>query len=113
MKNRRIINGVIGWGGESRQLKWSGLSKRGERVVDLVEEVKGRTWSEEAEHAVLKLDTGERLMVRGGRDSISFTVQNRGITRTLYMRYNRRSVRVERIYGDTHPRVTGPSDSDL
>jgi hypothetical protein len=85
----------------------------GEAIGDLVDEAKARTWREEAEHLVLQLETGERLMVKGGRDGVRFTVRGEGDGRTLHMRFRDRWVRVARIYGHTHPRVTGPSDGDL
>jgi hypothetical protein len=39
--------------------------KHGEKIEDLVDEAKFRAWRKQAEHLVLKLATGERLMVRG------------------------------------------------
>ena len=85
----------------------------GEAIGDLVDEAKARTWQEEVEHLVLQLETGERLMVKGGRDGVRFTIRGEGDGRTLHMRSGGRLVRVARIYGHTHPRVTGPSDGDL
>jgi hypothetical protein len=93
--------------------KFVRLVVHGEAIEDLVDEAKHRAFVERAEHMVLQLDTGERLMVKGGRDGIRFTVQGEGDGRTLHMRFRGRRVRVTRIYGHTHPRVTGPSDGDL
>jgi hypothetical protein len=86
---------------------------RGERVADIVDEAKYRAWRDEAEHLVLKLSTGERLMVKGGRDGVNFVRRVQAGSETLHMRFSGRLVRVVRIFGHTHPRVTGPSDGDL
>ncbi len=87
--------------------------RRGESIKDLINEAKARTWEDEAEHMVLRLATRERLMAKGGRDGIVFLVEGEGEHRTLHMTYEGQKVQVVRIYGHTHPRVTGPSDGDL
>ena len=79
----------------------------------MVDEAKLRAFVEQVEHMVLKLVTGDRLMVKGGRDGINFVVKGTGVDRTLHMRLHGRLVKVVRIYGHTHPRVTGPSQGDL
>ncbi len=86
---------------------------RGEKIEDLVDEAKARAFGELAEHMVLQLESGERLMVKGGREGIRFSVKGTNDRRTLHMNRAGREVRVIRIYGHTHPVVTGPSDGDL
>jgi hypothetical protein len=87
--------------------------QRGEKIANLVDEAKLGAFVAQAEHMILKLATGERLMVKGGRDGINFVHKGSGKTQTLHMRVSGRLVRVVRIYGHTHPRVTGPSQKDL
>jgi hypothetical protein len=82
-------------------------------IAELINEAKARTWTHEVEHAVVRLASGERVMVRGGRDGIEFLVEGEGEQRTLHMLIEGRKVQVVRIYGHSHPRVTGPSDGDL
>lgn len=86
---------------------------RGETIAQLKDEAKARTWVDGVEHLVLKLATGERCLVKGGRDGIVFLIEDQGEQRTLHMMVGERKVQVTRIYAHTHPRVTGPSDGDL
>jgi hypothetical protein len=83
-----------------------------ETIDVLVDEAKYRAWSSGAEHAVLTLETGERPMVKGGRDGIRFDVEGEGDGRVIMVDIEGRRLRVERIEWHTHPRVTGPSDGD-
>ena len=76
-------------------------------------DAKAMTWQDEAEHLLLTLVTGERALVRGGRDGIRFTVRGEGGGRSLHLEIEGREVQVARIEWHTHPRVTGPSDGDL
>lgn len=87
--------------------------ERGEKIDELVDEIKFRAWQEGVEHMVLQLDTGERLMVKGGRDGINFSDKGLDGERTLHMKQGGRWALVARIYGHTHPLATGPSDGDL
>jgi hypothetical protein len=82
-------------------------------TAELVNDAKAWTWEYEAEHLLLRLTSGERIIVRGGRDGIVFTVKGEGDDRTLHMEIEGREVQVARIDWHTHPKVTGPSDGDL
>lgn len=86
---------------------------RGERIADLIEEARGRTFVEMVEVAILRLEEIGRAMVQGGRDGITFDVGGDPDLETLRMDVAGRPIRVLRIYGHTHPRPTGPSDGDL
>jgi len=83
-----------------------------ESTDELVNEAKYRAWSNGAEHAVLALETGERPMVRGGRDGIRFDVEGEGDELAVAVSIEGRKLRVIRIEWHTHPRVTGPSDGN-
>ena len=87
--------------------------EHGERVVGLIDEARARTYVQRVEVAVLKVQGGQRLMVHGGRDGITFERGSAGGGDALFMDLGGRKVRVLRIYGHTHPRATGPSDGDL
>jgi hypothetical protein len=82
-------------------------------AADLVNDAKAWTWEYEEEHLLLRLTSGGRAIVRGGRDGIKFVVKGEGDGRTLHMTIEGREVQVARIDWHTHPRVTGPSDGDL
>jgi len=79
----------------------------------LVNDAKARTWSDEAEHALLRLANGKMALVRGGRDGIQFIVRGEGDRRTLQLEIAGGEFQVDRILWHTHPQVTGPSDGDL
>jgi hypothetical protein len=68
---------------------------------------------EGVEYALVKLASGARYLVKGGRDGIDIMVGEQGSRRTLQMQVEGRLIQVVRIYGHSHPRVTGPSDGDL
>jgi len=72
---------------------------RGEMVADLIQEVAGLTYNAGgAEHAIITLQTGERLIVQGGQAGISLEM----FSDTL-----------RRIILHTHPTTTGPSATDI
>ncbi len=83
-----------------------------EKTDELVNEAKSRTWTTGAEHAILRLETGERPLVKGGRDGIRFDVEKQGDDTVIMVTVDRRRSRVSRIEWHTHPKVTGPSDGD-
>jgi hypothetical protein len=72
---------------------------RGEKVADLIQEVAGLTYSSGgAEHAIITLKTGERLIVQGGQSGISFEAFGDNLRHIIL---------------HTHPRTTGPSPADF
>jgi hypothetical protein len=79
---------------------------------ELIDEAKYRAWKAGAEHALFTLETGERPMVKGGRDGIRFDVEEEGDDQVVMVTVEGRRLRVSRIEWHTHPRVTGPSDGD-
>ncbi|HMC63533.1 MAG TPA: hypothetical protein VKI65_01195 [Gemmataceae bacterium] len=83
----------------------------GESLPALVEETKARAWIEEVEFAIVRLITGERIMVRGDRDGIEFLTDQDETQ--LFMNHHGGLVQVARVYFHTHPRVTGPLDDDF
>ena len=87
--------------------------EHGERVADLIEEARARTYVQQVEVAVLKIEGNRRLMVGGGRDGITFERGSGEADEDLFMDLDGRKVRVLLVYGHTHPRATGPSDGDL
>ena len=85
--------------------------QHGESLESLIEESKALAWTSNAEHAILKLSSKERIIVRGGPDGIEFLLNAEETQVFVTMRGLR--LQVVRIYFHTHPRVTGPSDDDL
>jgi hypothetical protein len=85
--------------------------RRGESVKELVQETKALAWVSNAEHAVVRLVSGERIIIRGGPTGIEFSLNPEETQ--VYMTRKGNLVQVKRIYFHTHPRVTGPSDGDL
>jgi hypothetical protein len=72
---------------------------KGEKVKDLIHEVAELTYKGEgAEHAIISLKSGERLIVRGGAGGIDFSTYGKNL---------------DRIILHTHGRPTGPSDVDF
>jgi hypothetical protein len=75
------------------------IIQRGERVADLVQELARRTYTSGGmEHAIISLQSGERVIVRGGRGGIDFASFIRDLRRVII---------------HTHPTTTGPSAVDL
>lgn len=80
---------------------------------DLIDDMKSSNWVEGVEHALLELTTGERAIVKGGRNGIRFQVEGRDGSRCLCFEIEGRRVYVAQILWHTHPKPTGPSDGDL
>ena len=89
--------------------KFIRVVRKTERIRDLINEGKARTWVSECEHALLTLANRQRVIVKGGRDGIDFISRSD----TLLVEVEGHEMQVRRIMGHTHPRVTGPSDHDL
>jgi hypothetical protein len=73
--------------------------EHGEKVADIVGEVKELTFTTGNEHAVVRLATGERAIISGGPTGISWE-----------------SGQVTRLFGHSHPyqlAPTGPSPADI
>jgi RHS repeat-associated protein len=68
---------------------------KGERVDDLIDEVKRLTFRDGVEHAIVSYGPGSRAIVRGGRGGMTLPSN------------------VRRVIGHTHSRRTGPSDEDF
>jgi hypothetical protein len=73
---------------------------RGEKISDLVESLQMRTYTNQVEHAIVRLGPnseapGARVIVSGGRDGITF-----------------KPGEIDLMFGHTHPYVTGASVAD-
>lgn len=79
----RVASGAGGEFGEAVVVRTIG---RGERIAALVNEAKALTFQTGREHALVKLATGERVLVSGGTGGITFA-----------------EVQITRIFGHTHP----------
>ena len=79
-----------------------------EPVAEVVNEAKALTWAHRAEHALLRVDSGQLVLVRGGADGISFEAEGSEI----YVDLDGNRRRVTLLAWHTHPRPTGPSDHD-
>lgn len=80
-----------------------------ESWLDVVNEAKAETWTHRLEHALLKVDSGELLLVRGGADGLEFEL---GSERDVFVSVDDERRRVTLLAWHTHPKPTGPSDHD-
>ena len=79
-----------------------------EPLPEVVDEAKGLTWIHRQEHALLRVDSGRLLLVRGGADGIAFEKDGDEV----FVSVDGRRHRVTLLAWHTHPRPTGPSDHD-
>ena len=82
-------------GGNSARMSVVRTISKGEKVDDLVNELKGLTWTSGNEHAVVTLANGERAIVSGGPGGITFKVGE-----------------IQNLFGHTHPTSAPPSSAD-
>ncbi|MEM9111658.1 MAG: hypothetical protein AAGC72_16780 [Planctomycetota bacterium] len=82
----------------------------GQNIDDLINDMKGQTWVKDAEHALVTLTCGRRVIVSGGRDGIDFITDDSG---KLFVQVGDELQEVKRIMGHTHPSPTGPSQDDF
>jgi proteasome lid subunit RPN8/RPN11 len=90
-----------------------------EPMSEIVAEAKHLTWENYCEVALLQLDNGRRVLVRGQRTSVELEQigasdplgRSQG---DLYLDVEGESMRIVRLIFHTHPIPTGgPSDADL
>jgi hypothetical protein len=79
-----------------------------ESVDEVINEAKAFTWTHHCEHALLRLELGRLVLVRGGADGIEFKEKPDGV----YVTIDEIDCRVTGLAWHTHPRPTGPSDHD-
>ena len=84
---------ATGWGTQRMEIVRE--IAHGEKVADIIDEAKYLTFSSGNEHAVVNLTSGQRALVSGGPGGIFFP-----------------EGQVERVFGHTHPKVTGASAGD-
>lgn len=89
-----------------------------ESMEDLVQEAKALTFEHYCEFALLMLQDGRRVLVRGGTFGIDLdrSVPNDPYGRPpecLYVDVEEASEQVSELVFHTHPKPTGPSDDDL
>ena len=77
--------------------------------VSLVDEVKGLTFIEYAEFALVQINGGEQVLVKGGRKGVLFELDSDG---HMLIATPSGSRRVTALLWHTHPIPTGPSDHD-
>lgn len=82
-------------GGTAAEMQVVRIIRRGEKLEDLKNELKGLTWSTGDEHAVVTLASGERAVVSGGPGGIIF-----------------KEGQIKNLFGHTHPTSAPPSDAD-
>ena len=84
-----------------------------EKLDDLVNEAKYRTWQSGVEHAQLVLVNEDRpMLVKGGKDGIIFDVGEIDGVEMILIELGGVIDLLHAISWHTHPRVTGPSDGD-
>lgn len=79
-----------------------------ESAVDYILDVRGATWAEQREYALVETVDGMAL-IKGGRDGIELVVDGSG---QVVLSVGVGEVRVLRLVWHTHPKSTGPSDAD-
>jgi hypothetical protein len=79
-----------------------------EALPDILDEAKAETWTKRREHALLQLEDGRLVLVRGGHDGIELISRNDGV----YVEISGQTLKVSKLAWHVHPRATGPSDHD-
>ena len=69
---------------------------QGTKVADIINEIKGLTWSTGNEHAVVRLANGQKAIVSGGPGGINFEIGQ-----------------IKTLFGHTHPTSAPPSAADF
>jgi hypothetical protein len=93
--NAKPLSVASSTGHEAKSMKIERKIERGEKVEDLINEAKARTFQTGNEHAVVTLANGERVLVSGGPGGINFEAGS-----------------ISRIFGHTHPTNALPSAAD-
>ncbi|MDV7699533.1 hypothetical protein N6B72_21690 [Chryseobacterium soli] len=83
-------------GGETLPMTIQKIIPQGTKVADIINDIKGLTWSTGNEHAVVRLANGEKAIVSGGPGGISFEIGQ-----------------IKTLFGHTHPTVAPPSSADF
>lgn len=89
-----------------------------ERMDDLIREAKALTYEHFCEHALLRLENGRRVMVKGGPFGIDLKrfrsdEASGSAADHVYVEVGPEWMRVIQLIFHTHPKPTGPSDDDL
>ncbi|MGF1632379.1 MAG: hypothetical protein ACFCVE_00890 [Phycisphaerae bacterium] len=81
-----------------------------EAEADLLDEAKERSWTQRAEHALLLLEDGRRVIISGGFTGIELMLdaEHRPV-----LQMDEGPIRIRRLVWHVHPMVTGPSDADM
>lgn len=79
-----------------------------ESLDEVVDEAKALTWTHRCGVALLRIDAGQLLLVRGGADGIQFDV----VDEKVFVTIEGVPRQVTLLAWHTHPRPTGPSDHD-
>ncbi|WP_426479445.1 hypothetical protein ACP3T3_08400 [Chryseobacterium sp. CBSDS_008] len=83
-------------GGETLPMTIQKIIPQGTKVIDIINDIKGLTWSTGNEHAVVRLANGEKAIVSGGPGGISFEMGQ-----------------IKTLFGHTHPTSAPPSAADF
>ena len=83
-------------GGETLPMTVQKIIPQGTKIADIVNDIKGLTWSTGNEHAVVRLANGQKAIVSGGPGGISFELGQ-----------------IKTLFGHTHPTVAPPSAADF
>jgi|SRR3954453_22528194 hypothetical protein len=82
-----------------------------ESMDELVREAKHLTWERFCEHALLGLENGRRVLVRGSAYAIE--LHQSGTSQEVFVVIQDDRFVVKKLIFHTHPKATGPSDDDL
>jgi hypothetical protein len=82
-------------GGKAVPMTVEKILPQGAKVTDILNDVKGMTWTSGNEHAVVRLADGQKAIVSGGPRGIFF-----------------KPGQIKTLFGHTHPTSAGPSLAD-
>lgn len=95
-QSNKLFNIASSAGGETLPMVVQKIIPQGTKIADIVNDIKGLTWSTGNEHAVVRLANGQKAVVSGGPGGISFEMGQ-----------------IKTLFGHTHPTIAGPSGADF
>ncbi|WP_185147008.1 hypothetical protein [Chryseobacterium echinoideorum] len=95
-QSNKIFNIASSAGGETLPMTVQKIIPKGTKIADIVNDIKGLTWSTGNEHAVVRLANGQKVIVSGGPGGIRFELGQ-----------------IKTLFGHTHPTAAPPSGADF
>ncbi|WP_449397593.1 hypothetical protein [Chryseobacterium wanjuense] len=92
----KVFSVASSGGGETLPMTIQKIIPQGAKVADIINDIKGLTWSTGNENAVVRLANGEKAIVSGDPGGISFETGQ-----------------IKTLFGHTHPTSVPPSAADF